>query len=185
MRCCSLSLSLAPSSAAALISSLTSSRNSGWEIQNFQPCLGLPQGLRTEKHCSVLACIHQSDFQSESVITALGNPHLHLPSSTAGFQVGNAHPWEPCLLKSLKSRKPIKQNYSNFLSEVYLPFWPPQSLNLSLPLMSGHSVAHQTAGGSLSTPGNTRLLVAWMYLRKKSLQKPGSLFIPCACHRHK
>lgn len=36
--------SLAPSSAAALSSSLTSSRNPGWEIQDLQPCWGCLRG---------------------------------------------------------------------------------------------------------------------------------------------
>lgn len=80
MRCHIPSPSWAPGSAAALISSLRRRTNTAWETHGLLTLLGLPQGARIEEHSSFLASIHQLDLQSVSIITALGNPHLLLPT---------------------------------------------------------------------------------------------------------
>lgn len=113
MRCHIPSPSLAPGRAAALISSLRRRRNTGWEMHGLLTLLGLPQGARIEEHCSFLACIHQSDLQSVSIITALGNLHLLLPSrlcwSSKHYRIPSVQcsplKTAPCISKKRKKQK--------------------------------------------------------------------------------
>lgn len=134
--------------------------------------LGLPQGTRIEELCSFLACIHQSDLQSVSIITALGNSLLLLPTQLCW---SSKHYWipsvqcsplktVPCISKKLKKQK------FNQVEPFQLPLWGIPALlatmkSGSIPLTDVWALcntsdyrrfwAHQV------TPGH------WYYLKRK------------------